>query len=667
MCGIAGAITAQYAGPQIDQIVSRMTAALIHRGPDDAGAFVSEQVIFGFRRLSIIDLTRGAQPIFNEDRSVVLICNGEIYNYIELRRELEDRGHRFAAGSDCETIVHLYEEIGERCVERLRGMFAFALYDVRRSRVLLARDRIGEKPLYLCDTPGALLFASELKAILSSGLISFELDDEALNHYLHYQYVPEPRTLVRGIWRLPAAHYLIANIETGEQFQRQYWSIQEIPPNRSEPGRAIRSELEQTADLIVRSDVPVGIALSGGMDSSTIAALLAHRSRGRLKAFSIGYPGYTASDESREAERFAQSLELEYHRVEITPSEVGASFRLLVSQQDEPVADIAASSYAALARTARDAGVSVLIQGHGGDEWFWGYPWARAAVKQSRRKAALQAGTARLSDYLHFHSPDSISPYDLRSWVQSACGLRSGWNEYQRDRRSHPDQLVFYDLTAPFHAAAEGAARVLTETTRDRLASMDSGVLFRLRRPWRALEIVTTALMWQTYLLGNGITLVDRLSMAFSVESRLPLLDYRLVETIIGLRKAQTDVDLEPKAWLKSAVADLVPREIRERPKRGFAPPVQHWYQAIFARCGDDLAEGYLVQSDIIRRDEALRLVDQGNRGRGWRGLAFPLLVLETWCRFMSSLADSAKQTVVHERGVRPGRGTNDITVQRLP
>ncbi|MGI0029890.1 MAG: asparagine synthase (glutamine-hydrolyzing), partial [Nitrososphaera sp.] len=287
--------------PDQIELVARLNQLLQHRGPDGAGEFHNGHVVMAMRRLSIIDLNTGWQPLYNEDRSLVLVANGEVYNFIELRQQLENRGHRFNTRSDCETILHLYEEHGDRCVDHLRGMFAFALWDISQRRLLLARDRMGEKPLYLACTDGRIVFASELKALVRAGIIPFELDPHAVHLYYHYGYVPEPIAALRGVRKLLAAHILSIDIDSWLIDERCYWRMEDAPPIDDDPATVIHEELDQIGELIIRSDVPVGVAMSAGMDASTIAAVAAMKYSGTMHAFTVGYSGRPLQDERQEA------------------------------------------------------------------------------------------------------------------------------------------------------------------------------------------------------------------------------------------------------------------------------------------------------------------------------------------------------------------------------
>ncbi|MBS1788527.1 MAG: asparagine synthase (glutamine-hydrolyzing) [Acidobacteria bacterium] len=632
MCGICGEVSFSTIGDS--PFVRRMQTALFHRGPDGEGEVVADQVRLGMRRLSIIDLAGASQPLFNEDRSLALVANGEIYNYVELRKQLQAFGHTFSTDGDCETILHLYEEYGEDCVRHLRGMFAFALWDERKQRVVLARDRMGEKPIYLFESPGRLLFASELKALLQSGQVKFELDAEAVNLFFHYHYVPEPLTPIRGVRKLPAGHILTIDVANWKKEERCYWRLEDAPQLEGDPGDLIRAELETISKIIVRSDVPVGVALSGGLDSSAITALAAKSYPGTMEAFSVGYSNQPRSDERADAKALADHLKIPFHEVELQTEDLVSFFPRLVYWQDDPIADISGYGYYSVMKMARDHNVPVMLQGHGGDELFWGYGWARRAVVESLHKAAMQSkGSGSLFDYLQFEMPESWTRGGLFRWVQSQAGLNRSLKRYRRDLVSPRGQLVFYDLSLDFELAQRNAASFYTAEFTERLNGSNATDLFTLKRPWPRLDLLVTQLLCQTYLLENGVAQGDRLSMASSVELRLPLLDYRLAEIVIGLRKTQTDFQLPPKAWLKAALKGILPDWVLNRPKRGFTPPVREWHRALFAEYGHTLVDGYLRQSGVLRPKSAQELA----KGKFPLGVTAPLsfkaLVLETWCR----------------------------------
>ena len=603
MCGICGRVSRI---PRIDPApVARMQGAMVHRGPDGAGEFHDAHVALAMRRLSIIDLPGGAQPLFNEDRSLVLVANGEIYNFVELRRQLESRGHRFATGSDCETILHLYEEHGTECVHALRGMFAFALWDGPRRRLVLARDRMGEKPMYLYERAGELTFASELKALVPTGIVPFELNPQAIDLYFHYHYVPEPFTPIRGVRKLPAAHVLTVDTVPWRVSEQCYWQMENAPPLDADPAETIRAELETVSELVIRSDVPVGVALSGGLDSSAVAALAARKYPGTMHAFSVGYPHRPSYDEREQARELAEWLQMPFHDVELTTEDMVAFFPDLVRHRDDPIADISGYGYCAVAQRAREEGVPVLLQGQGGDELFWGYSWVRDAVVRTE-----------------------------------SCPASS-------------ERMRFYDLSPDFVMAAREAGALYTPEFRERVRPGGAFDLFTFPQPWPRLDLRITRLICDTYLRENGIAQGDRLAMASSVELRLPLVDHRLVETVIGLRKTRPDHGLPPKAWLKAAVADLLPQAVLDRPKQGFAPPLQTWHRALFEAYGHTLEDGWLVREGILR-PEAARCLAGGEFPKGAVvPLSFKALVLETWCRAMAPGSKEYATTSDTDRAVR--------------
>jgi asparagine synthase (glutamine-hydrolysing) len=641
MCGISGIISQAPLLPEQVVSVRAANSRLAHRGPDGAGEFQDVNVMLAMRRLSIIDLEGGWQPLYNEDRSLALVANGEIYNFIELRARLESQGHRFNTNSDCETILHLYEEYGLSCVEHLRGMFAFALWDAKRKRIVLARDRMGEKPLYLYEISGCLFFASELKALLASGLVPFELDPTTINLYFHYQYVPEPLTPLKGVRKLDAACLLTVDIDPWRVEERRYWRMEDAAPINGDPATLIRQQLETVSEIVIRSDVPVGISLSGGLDSSAVAALAARKYPGTMHAFSVGYPGRLENDERADARSLADQLEMPFHDVELTTSEMVSFFPELVYLSDDPIADMAGFGYYSVMKLAREHDVPVVLQGQGGDELFWGYDWVQTAAHASARKLhRTDHPIAALPQYLELSLPGGLSRVKLAEWVYSVASLRNGWESLRRDTNSPPGQMVFYDLLADFRASMNAASTIYSPSFSEQINGNKPTSLFTFDRPWPNIDVTLTRLICDTYLRENGITQADRLAMASSIEMRLPLLDYRLVETVVGLRKVQTDVDKPPKAWLKEAIRDLLPESVINRRKRGFSPPVMEWHRALFAAHGASLRDGYLLQHDVLTEASAQHLSTGPFPSDNVAPVSFKALVLEQWCRQLAAMCN---------------------------
>lgn len=623
-----------------------MGRALAHRGPDGCGDYHSERLLMTMRRLSIIDLEGGWQPLYNEDRSLALVANGEVYNFVELREDLEAKGHKFATGSDCETILHLYEDHGTDCVRYLRGMFAFALWDKTRRRLVLARDRMGEKPLYLYEQGERLVFASEMKALLASGLVPFELDPVGVDLYFHYQYVPEPRTPVKGVRKLDAGHILTIDTEEWRIRDMCYWSMEDAPAIAGDPSQQILQQLDVITNLVIRSDVPVGVALSGGLDSSAIAALAARKYPGTMHAFTVGYPGRPERDERHDAKEVADWLGMPFHEVVLTTEEVVKAFPAVNAWRDDPIADISGSGYYAVMRAARDRGVPVMLQGHGGDELFWGYGWMRRAAEESARKAVVwEKGWKSLPALMCATRPRQWTWRSVLGWGRRGCGLGEAGRQWHACRRSPPNRMVFYDIVEDFVLASRETRTLYTEEFLHLCDDDAPTDLFTFPHPWAHVDVKMTRLISDTYLRENGIAQGDRLGMASSVELRLPLVDYRLVETVIGLRKTRSDRGLPGKALLRDALREVVPDWVMGRPKRGFSPPVEEWHEGLFAAYGEQLNDGYLVGAGVISAEGGRQLAAGTVSPYKVVPLSLKALVLEMWCRAMSDAADGQRDT----------------------
>lgn len=635
MCGISGAISKQMLSPELKAAVARMSAAQIHRGPDGEGEFYSDHVALAARRLSIIDREGGSQPLYNKDKTLALVINGEIYNYIELRNSLKASGCEFQTETDGEVILHLYEANPDDFIRHLRGMFAFALYDMRCHRLILARDRMGEKPLYLFEDDNHILFASELKSLLSSHLVAFELDANAVNLYFHYQYVPEPFTAINRVRKLDAAKMLVIDVDDWAIEEKTYWSMADAPPINGEPKDLIREKLEEVSELVVRSDVPVGVALSGGLDSSVVAALAVRRQRD-LRAFSVGYKGRPDSDERADANALAAHLDIPFLDVELDTNEIVEFFPELNFWRDDPIADIAGFGYFAVMRLAREHGVPVMLQGQGGDELFWGYPQLRLAAQENRKKTELPKSFSRAG---RLRSLNLSVPRDgnFSDWLRDLGGVRSGLRN-AKNYVANPDRLVFYDKNEDFMLAATQTLKLYHPLFAAQIEAESVYSLFKFDGDWGSADVRLTELVCATYLRENGITQGDRLGMASSVEMRLPFVDHQFVETVIGLRKTQSDLHLEPKHWLKEAAKTVLPDWVLNRPKRGFAPPTKEWHDALFAAYGSSLIDGLLVEKGILSAESALAL-SKGNFSAPICSLSFKALVLEQWCRQMQNVS----------------------------
>lgn len=647
MCGICGVVSQSPLSEADRAGVRAMNAAMFRRGPDGEGFYEDAHCMLAMRRLAIIDLTGGWQPLYNEDKSIALVANGEVYNYVELRAELLSRGHQPRTKSDCELPAHIYEDKGDAFVHDLRGMYAIALWDTRAQKLTLVRDRMGEKPLFLYERtlPGGekqLWFASEMRSLLASGIIRFDLEAGAIDEFMHFQWIHDPRTMVKGVRKLRAGSMISVEPRMWKVNERQYWRLEDAPPIDADPGRTIRAELDRVSELIIRSEVPVGVALSGGIDSSSVACLAASKYPGMMKAFSVGWTGSPAQDERSQARALAKSLGMPFIEIEITPDEAAAFFAEVAVLRDDPIADITGYAYYALSKLSREHGCPVLLQGHGGDELFWGYGWHRRALEETLYKE--QHGHTRRTPFADRWLPRGRTRPELVDWAQRIGGRLYGWRPLSLPFNDDPNRIVYWDTQSTFQAGSWAQRHMYTDDFRARLAGNSVGSLLNFPQPRIDAEILFTKLLVEGYLLENGINQGDRLSMANSVELRLPLVDYKLAETAIGLRKARPgDFRLGTKAWLREAVKDIVPQEIFTRPKRGFNPPVTTWTRMLRNTHPQVLPEGTLVSSGVITKEAAVRMSSHGSRLSAWSLLFGNCLALEMWAAGMRSIADGAR------------------------
>jgi asparagine synthase (glutamine-hydrolysing) len=578
MCGINVIFDPARAVNDAPLLIRSMNAQMTYRGPDSEGFYAQGPLTMGMRRLGIIDPQGGQQPLFNEDRSLTLVCNGEIYNHPELREALTRRGHTFATASDCEPILHLYEELGPECLGQLRGMFAFALWDSRRQRLFAARDRLGIKPLYVHRQGQRLALSSELKALTRSGLASAEPDPGVLADTLRFTFpITERRTLARAVERLAPGHYLLA--EEREVRVERYWR-----PSPSASAVGEESIIETLRDAVrshLRSDVPLAVLLSGGIDSAAIAAL-AHSAGSETVALCAGYRGAPATDERAEARRTAQLIGLPFVELELDAAEFPRAFEELVSHCDEPAADVASMAQWALYRHCREAGFKVVLSGIGGDELFFGYPGWNAIGEQMATTAGSTLRTspalARIGSLTERRLP-ALAMLGGHRWPGPWSGLSghpTAWvNEY----------ALGWMGKEPLRTAAVGAGARVCELQLGAPAGPDSIYSFLAR----------------AYLPNNGFQLSDKLGMGNSVEVRVPFADHLLVERVSALPLARRFESGNAKALLKRSLTGLLSREILDRPKRGFTPPGAFIRTIIEANAERVLENPWL--STLMRRD----------------------------------------------------------------
>ena len=621
MCGIAGKVSAQ--GGVDPALLERMCAAIEHRGPDSRGTFVEPGVGLGIQRLRVIDLETGDQPIQNEDGSVVVVLNGEIYNYRELRDELEGRGHRFSTRSDTEVLVHLYEDRGDDCVEALRGMFAFAIWDRRRRRLLLARDRLGKKPLFYAERNGELWFASEARAILQDPAIPRDMDPAAIDAFLRLQYVPSPASAFRALGKLPPAHRLVW--EDGRSKISRYWQLSMVPDDsygsEEEMKERVRAELLEATRLRLRSDVPLGAFLSGGVDSSAVVAAMAKTSSTPVKTFSIGFD-VASFDETEHAREVAELFGTEHEEFRVQPEAVSVLPRL-VWHYGEPFGDQAAIPTMYLAELTRRH-VTVALTGDGGDENFAGYLHHQSALR-FERLSILPPSVAGLAVPPLDTVGDGPRGDSFRSRARRTAHVVSAPTPGARYERilSHYYDSELADLYAPEFRAGLPSDSVAAHAIRDPYEASDAPETLG-----RALDADINSL-----LPGSFLVKVDIASMAHALEVRSPLLDHRFVEMAASLPASVKLDHGSSKRIFKDALRPWIPDHILDRPKQGFAVPVSDWLRGRLRDLPKDvLLDPRAVQRGIFRPEAVRRTIDRHESGREDLGKRIWLLIqLELW------------------------------------
>ncbi len=620
MCGIAGII-----GRRSEVIdpgeIHRMCQTIVHRGPDDEGILTLGAAGLGMRRLSIIDLAGGRQPIHNEDRTVWTVFNGEIYNFPQLRAELESRGHNFYTQSDTEVIVHLYEEMGADCVTKLRGMFAIAVWDETRQRLLLARDRLGKKPLHYAVHDGRLLFGSEIKTIFGVAPELAQPNPEALLQYFYFGYVPDPLTAFRHVHKLPPGHLL--EFSDGKLSLRQYWDVPAYgtlrPNSEEECLEMLEAKLSEAVRIRLMSEVPLGALLSGGVDSSIVVALMARESSRAVNTYSIGF-AEGKFNESQYARMVAERFGTAHHEMVVDP-DIEETIAYLTSMLEEPFGDSSMLPTYYVCRMAR-RGVTVALSGDGGDELFAGYDRYKIAANRRPFDDMPRSIGEFYREHLHHRLP-------LGMW-----GRNLAWNATLGARDRYLDAITFLPalhrerslFSKDFLAAADHLPDPL-QKFRDYFdrAPADPDYLSRL------LYLDT-----KTYLAADILTKVDRMSMATSLEVRAPLLDQQFVEFAAALPIEWKFRGTVRKYLLRKLAVRLgVPSAVLDRPKQGFQLPLENWMRgALKGRLLEILTEPRTLQRGYFRPEAVRTLVDEHLRGRRNRsGVLWKLLILEWWHR----------------------------------
>jgi asparagine synthase (glutamine-hydrolysing) len=627
MCGIAGRVN-QHAPVDRGELF-RMTERIAHRGPDDAGYHLRTHVGLGHRRLSIVDLSGGHQPLANEDNTVWIVFNGEIYNHLELRKDLIARGHRFRTKSDTEAIVHAYEEWGADCATRLRGMFAFAIWDEGQQALTIVRDRLGIKPVYYAQLGSDLVFSSEIKSLLECPGLDARLDENALAAYLTLRYVPAPLTMFRGVKKLPPGNIL--RWHRGLTSIRRYWDValleqrDHVPPTELDAAFELRERIDHATRIRLMSEVPVGAFLSGGLDSTVIteSMLRARDSRGALKTFSVGYEGAdTASEDELDfARRAAQALGTEHREVRVSAREAADALPKIVWHLDEPVADAACVPLYFLSKRAKEE-VTVVLSGEGADEILGGYHIYQRMLLADRLRQ-LGGSSVERAAQLATHLP---SP---------------------RMRR------LARILEQPLEQSYRGVARALDDSLRTRLCGGDPGdAADRLLAPhwtqsrgWSPLRRMLY-LDQHAWLPDDLLVKADKMTMAHGIELRVPFLDHHLVEYAWSLPDRMKVRGTTGKALLRRAARGRVPAFVLDRVKKGFGTPAAAWLRAGMA----DLTRDALFSRSSLARDRfdlryLERLVSRHTAGEDLSAELWPLVVLELWHSQLCAPANRAAET----------------------
>jgi asparagine synthase (glutamine-hydrolysing) len=600
MCGICGIVDQDGSAPIDRVLLSRLNACLFHRGPDEGGEWIDGQAGLAMRRLAIIDLVGGQQPMFNEDGSIAIVFNGEIYNFLELRELLEKAGHHFASHSDTEAIVHLYEQYGPEGLQRLNGMFALAIWDRPRRQLMLARDRTGKKPLYYCSLGSRLVFGSELSGLLEHPDICREVDAVALDNYFCLGYVPAPRTIFRNVKQLEPGHYLLwkgGSVETA-----RYWRLRPRPPAGCSEQDAAEELLELLKDAVrirLHSDVPFGALLSGGVDSGLVVGLMSQLMNRPVQTFTVGFPDEEL-DESRYAAEVARHFHTEHHEMVARPHSAVDLINKLITHFGEPFADASAIPTYLVSEMAREH-VTMALSGDGGDEVFGGY----LSYRYHATVAAYR-----------------IVPVPFRTVMRAAATKAngSGGNLSRRVRR------FVEEAELPVEQAWLHSRSLFTDTELEQLytPAFAAGVSlpqrgFQIKESFahfRGIDHDTAVLNlvdYETYLPGDILVKVDRMSMANSLELRAPLLDYRLAEFAAGLPREWKWSPRDGKRILKRAAKSVLPSSMLTRRKQGFVLPIASWLRnelQPFVR--EVIASSKAGQ--VIRLDYCLQLLERHKR-----------------------------------------------------
>ena len=616
MCGIAGIVNRASALVAANQIED-MTRAMAHRGPDAEGYFRRNNVALGHRRLKIIDLEGGVQPLFNEDHSVVVVYNGEIFNFQVVKADLEAKGHIFRTHSDTEVIVHAYEEYGDKCPTFFRGMFAFAVYDIKRDRLLIARDRLGIKPLYFNLEGDRLLFASEIKPLLRTLSIRPTVDEGLIDFYMSLGYVPGERTLFNGINRLLPGHSLV--FENGRHTISRYWDISDLPMldiSFDDAKDQFEQLLLESVRLRLMSEVPLGAFLSGGLDSSTIVACMSRMMAEPVKTFSVGYSDDPASSELEYARIVAKAFNTEHHEYILESSDFFDSLDLLLEHMEEPVVESAAVALYQLSKLAREH-VTVILSGEGGDEILAGYPLYKIMPKVDK-----------------LHTIVGMLPTPLHRFIGRHAMASEKFAKYW-DWAGQPNSQRYWGISNDVTATIKNKMYQPTFSAHigDRVGSYFHEIFGAMQDATDLRRMSYVDL--KTWLPDDLLLKADKMTMACSLELRVPMLDHHLLEFCTALPDEFRRNGNEGKHLLKKVMEKYLPREIIYRPKRGFPVPIALWFRGpLFEKVREILLDTRTLARGYFQPTYISHVLERHKSGReDLSRRIFSLLALELWHR----------------------------------
>ena len=623
MCGITGWVNlSTNTTDHSEAVLHAMCESIVHRGPDSEGIWMDDSVALGMRRLSIIDLKTGDQPVYTEDKSVVTMVNGELYNFREVRSDLEKRGHKFVTQTDVEIVPHLYQIYGDDFVDHINGMFAISLWDTKRKRLVLARDRFGEKPLYYGVFDGKLIYASEAKALLAHPAVNAELDLDALREYLSFDYVPAPRSIYKGISKLPAAHML--TVENGEVKIRRYWNLtwnkNGHKPSIETAANDLRDLLSDAVRMRLVSDVPLGILLSGGVDSSTVAAFATQHATEKVKTFSIGFEE-DSFDESKYAREVALHLGTEHYEATLSVETAADLIGDIGTWLDEPLSDGSLIPTFMLSRFVQHH-VTVALGGDGGDELFAGYPMyyghkvaaAYGAIPRFLRSGLIEPVIKRLPVSTKNLSFDYRAKRFVRASHSDIVARHHSWFGSFSSREQKPllTADVLSQTSGDIYAGARGLLDICDATDDiERMQYLDMNF----------------------YMAEDILTKVDRASMAVSLETRAPFLDPRVGQFAASLPLEYKLRGNKGKYILKKAVEDLLPASILQRSKKGFGIPIADWLKGrLNPMMHDLLAPQRLKEQGLFEPDHVQKLIGDHEQGlASYHKQLWTLLVFQLW------------------------------------